>query len=164
MPETHSAAARATATATGMTESPPQTVLGFDFGMRRIGVAVGQRVTGTASAMTTLVAREGQPDWTQVAQLLADWRPQALVVGLPLALDGGHSELTRAAERFARRLHGRFRLPVHLQDERLSSHAAEHWGSEGRRSDGLDAAAAQIILQDWLDSQTDRQGDEHGRQ
>ena len=142
-----------------MTQSLPQTLLGFDFGMRRIGVAVGQRITGTASAVTTLAAQDGQPDWSQIEQLLADWRPQALVVGLPLALDGSHTDVTRAAERFARRLHGRFQLPVHLQDERLSSHAAEHWRTDANRRDGLDEAAARIILQDWLDSHNGREGD-----
>lgn len=133
--------------------APPQTLLGFDFGTRRIGVAVGQRITGTARALTTLNARDGQPDWTQVEQLIATWRPDALVVGLPLQLDGSRSEITATAERFARRLHGRFHLPVHLQDERLSSYAAEQLTEGSRKRASLDADAARIILQDWLDSQ-----------
>lgn len=132
---------------------PAQTLLGFDFGSRRIGVAVGQRVTGTASALTTLAARDGQPDWAQVAKLLDTWQPDALVVGLPLQLDGSRGDVTEAAERFARRLEGRYHLPVYLYDERLSSHAAEHWSGEHAKRDDLDAAAAQIILQDWLDNQ-----------
>jgi putative Holliday junction resolvase len=145
---------------TGMTRTaPPQTLLGFDFGSRRIGVAVGQRITGTASALTTLTARDGQPDWNEIEKLIATWQPDALVVGLPLALDGSHSDMTRAAERFARRLHGRFQLPAYLHDERLSSHAAEHWTDQGSGKaaprDTLDKVAAQIILQDWLDSQGD---------
>lgn len=135
---------------------PAQTLLGFDFGTRRIGVAVGQRVSGTARALTTLNARDGQPDWPQVERLIATWQPDALVVGLPLQLDGTRSEVTAAAERFARRLHGRFHLPVHLQDERLSSYAAEQADTGRRKSDSLDARAARIILQDWLDSQGDR--------
>lgn len=138
---------------------PPQTLLGFDFGARRIGVAVGQRITGTARALTTLAARDGQPDWTHIEQLIVTWQPDALVVGQPLQLDGTASAVTEAAERFARRLHGRFRLPVYLQDERLSSHAAEHWRNTGAgeitRGGDLDQIAAQIILQDWLDSQGD---------
>lgn len=135
-----------------------QTLLGFDFGTRRIGVAVGQRVTGTSRALATLNARDGQPDWAQVEQLVATWQPDALVVGLPLRLDGSRSEVTAAAERFARRLHGRLRLPVHMQDERLSSYAAGQLADGAHKCDGLDAAAAQIILQDWLDAQ----GDAHG--
>jgi putative Holliday junction resolvase len=147
MPEAHAAV--------GMPPStPPQTLLGFDFGTQRIGVAVGQRVIGTASALITLSAQDGQPDWTEVARLIETWQPDALVVGLPLALDGAHTEVTRAAERFARRLHGRFHLPVHMHDERLSSHAAENWGGTGARQD-LDAQAARIILQDWLDGHGD---------
>jgi putative Holliday junction resolvase len=138
---------------------PAQTLLGFDFGSRRIGVAVGQRITGTASALTTLAARDGQPDWNQISKLLETWQPQALVVGQPLQLDGSRSDITAAAERFARRLEGRFRLPVYLCDERLSSHAAEHWSdTRNAHRGGLDAAAAQIILQDWLDSH----GENHG--
>ncbi|MBU1192099.1 MAG: Holliday junction resolvase RuvX [Gammaproteobacteria bacterium] len=139
--------------------TPHQTLLGFDFGSRRIGVAVGQRITGTASALITLTARDGQPDWSEIEKLIATWQPDALVVGLPLALDGSHSDTTRAAERFARRLHGRFQLPAYLHDERLSSHAAEHWTDQGSGKaaprDALDKVAAQIILQDWLDSQGD---------
>lgn len=143
----------------GMTQPLHQTLLGFDFGSRRIGVAVGQRITGTASALTTLTARDGQPDWSEIEKLIATWQPDALVVGLPLALDGSHSDTTRAAERFARRLHGRFQLPAYMHDERLSSHAAEHWTDQGSDKaaprDTLDKVAAQIILQDWLDSQGD---------
>lgn len=153
MPETGRAAAAVTAAAA------PQTLLGFDFGQRRIGVAVGQRITGTATALTTLTARDGQPDWTQIAHLLETWRPDALVVGLPLHLDGTASEVTHAAQRFARRLEGRFHLPVFLHDERLSSHTAEQWLREhaGRLpgSGATDRVAAQVILQDWLDSQGD---------
>ncbi len=136
-----------------------QTLLGFDYGTQRIGVAVGQRITATASALTTLAARDGQPDWQQVAQLIDTWSPDALVVGLPLQLDGTRTDITRAAERFARRLEGRFRLPVFLHDERLSSHTAEHWLAEHRsgttQPGATDRVAAQIILQDWLDSQGD---------
>lgn len=141
------------ATARVPAAAPPQTLLGFDFGTRRIGVAIGQRVTGTSRALTTLAARDGQPDWAQVEQLIATWRPDALVVGLPLQLDGTRSDVTAAAERFARRLHGRFRLPVHLQDERLSSYAAEAAMEGSRKRDDFDAEAARIILQDWLDGQ-----------
>lgn len=147
------------ATASMTASALPQTLLGFDYGRGRIGVAVGQRITRTASALTTLVAVDGQPDWHEIEALIATWRPDALVVGLPLTLNGGHSDTTRAAERFARRLQGRFHLPAYLHDERLSSHAAEHWSAErfGKAAsrDSLDQVAAQIILQDWLDNQGD---------
>ncbi|RRQ22193.1 Holliday junction resolvase RuvX [Thiohalobacter thiocyanaticus] len=132
-----------------MPEPGGRTLLGFDHGKKKIGVAVGQTVTGTARALQSLSARDGQPDWDRVAALLAEWRPDALVVGRPLYLTGDVSATTAAAERFARRLHGRFGLPVHLMDERLSSQAARRLG-DGKDTD-IDAQSARIILQDWLD-------------
>lgn len=134
------------------------TYLGFDFGQRRIGVAVGETITGSARPLITLAAREGQPDWTQVQALLQDWRPAALVVGIPRHADGSEARITAPAERFARRLHGRFGLPVHTIDEQLSSHAAERElaarGRGGRhlaqQPETVDRLAAAIILETWL--------------
>ncbi len=142
-----------------MTDRPPAaTLLGFDYGLRRIGVAVGQRLTATATALTTLTARDGQPDWAQIGALLAEWQPDALVVGRPCHADGTDSALSEATDRFARRLHGRFGLQVYRMDERLSSQRAEQHLLEERRRGGrrrdkadIDRIAAQIILQDWLD-------------
>lgn len=137
-----------------------RTLLGFDFGLRRIGVAVGQELTRTATALVTLKAQDGSPDWEQVAGLIRTWRPDALVVGVPHSMDGTEHELTHAALRFARRLEGRFRLPVHQVDERLTSVEAQNiiaaYGRPpGRRKKGkkteLDSVAAQVILQNWLD-------------
>jgi putative holliday junction resolvase len=128
-----------------------QVLLGFDYGQRRIGVAVGQTITATATALATLAARDGQPDWAEVTALIDEWRPDALVVGLPLQLDGTESELSRAAQRFARRLEGRYKRPVHLMDERLSSRTAEQTRTRGGARQGLDALAAQVILQDWFE-------------
>ncbi|NNC55263.1 MAG: Holliday junction resolvase RuvX, partial [Pseudomonadales bacterium] len=82
--------------------------LGFDYGARQIGVAVGQSATGSARPLCILPAREGQPDWTQLAALLQEWQPQALVVGLPLHMDGSEGESAARARKFAARLHGRF--------------------------------------------------------
>ena len=131
-----------------------QTFLGFDFGVKRIGIAVGQRVTGTATALCTVNARNHAPDWEQIGALITEWRPNALVVGLPLHADGTDSAVTRAARKFAQQLEGRYRLPVHMMDERLSSQAAEALQQEDRQaSAGLDAIAARIILQDWLDTE-----------
>ena len=130
---------------------PNQVLLGFDHGQRRIGVAVGQSITGTASALATLPARDGQPDWEQVAALIEQWRPDALVVGLPLQMDGSDSASTLAARRFARRLEGRYNRTVHLMDERLSSRTAEQTRDRGGARQDLDALAAQVILQDWFE-------------
>jgi putative Holliday junction resolvase len=131
-----------------------QTLLGFDFGQKRIGIAVGQDISGTASALCTVTARDDAPDWDRISALIEEWRPQTLVVGLPRHADGSDSGMTRAARKFAQQLEARYRLPVTTMDERLSSHAAAGLQHEGMGSTtaGLDAIAAQIILQDWLDT------------
>ena len=131
-----------------------QTLLGFDYGKFRIGIAVGQDITGTATALCTLNCRDGKPDWDSISDLIVEWSPGSLVVGLPLHADGSDSSSTRAARDFARELEARYRLPVHGIDERLSSHAAkEVQRAEPRKSrDGIDAIAARIILQNWLDT------------
>ncbi|HHM05991.1 MAG TPA: Holliday junction resolvase RuvX [Gammaproteobacteria bacterium] len=135
----------------------PRTVLGFDFGRKRIGVAVGQTLTGTASPLDTLRADQGRPDWPAIDRLLDTWRPDALVVGSPCNMDGTAHALTHAAGRFARQLRGRYGLAVHLVDERLSSlAAAERLNKTGRRrprkgaKEQLDQVAAQIIVETWL--------------
>jgi putative Holliday junction resolvase len=132
-------------------------VLGFDFGLRRIGVAVGQRITASASALATLPARDGEPDWTALAALVAEWRPGELVVGVPYNADGSPHDLTRAARAFAEALGARTGLAVHTVDERLSSSEAlgvlREQRAAGRRRiarEDVDAAAACVILESWL--------------
>jgi putative Holliday junction resolvase len=121
--------------------------MGFDYGRRRIGVAIGQTVTATASPLTTLNAREGQPDWTRVGALVEEWQPACAVVGLPARADGTPHPLATAIERFGRRLHGRFGLAVEYVDEHLSSHEA---AASGAHDAALDALAARLILETWL--------------
>jgi len=137
-----------------------QGVLGFDYGLRQIGVAAGNRQLGTAMALTVLRARDGMPDWNALAQLLAEWQPGLLVVGLPLNMDGSDSDMSARARRFANRLHGRFSLPVALVDERLSSRAAKdilrEQGHRGDfRAEPADSMAAQLILETWLAADRD---------
>jgi putative Holliday junction resolvase len=134
----------------------PRIVLGFDFGTRRIGVAVGQGLTRSASALVTLSNRNGAPDWEAIGRLIEQWQPAALVVGLPLNLDGSDHEITRLARRFGNRLRGRYNLPVYTMDERLSSAAAEALLAEQGRYDkaDVDKVAAQLILQGWLEQQS----------
>lgn len=134
------------------------TWLGFDYGLRRIGVAVGQTLTGTASPLRTLQAVGPHPDWDSIAGLIGEWRPEGLVVGLPLNMDGTEEEETAPrARRFARQLQGRFGLPVHLIDERLSTREAQRLTGPGSARTGLDAYAAKLILESWL-SERDTQG------
>ncbi|HFC53395.1 MAG TPA: Holliday junction resolvase RuvX [Gammaproteobacteria bacterium] len=131
-------------------------VLGFDYGTRRIGVAVGDTLTRTARPLTTIASRNGRPDWEAVQKVLEEWRPHTLLVGLPLHMDGAPQPMTSAARRFANRLRERFRLPVEHVDERLSSREAEQILDEtvgrGRYDrETIDQLAAQLILQSWLD-------------
>jgi len=132
-------------------------VLGFDYGRRRIGVAVGQSVTRSASPVTTLEAVAGGPDWPRLLALVAEWRPTGLVVGVPYNADGTPHDLTREALAFAGALGERTGLPVHTVDERLSSAEAQAalraQRAEGRRrvtKADVDAAAACVILNAWL--------------
>lgn len=135
-----------------MTASRRQgTLLGFDYGLRRIGVAVGQTITASATPLTILPARDGRPDWEAIAGLVSEWRPAAMVVGVPYHADGTDNDISPRARRFARQLHGRFGCEVHTIDERLSSHAAREAFGRGPR-EAIDDAAAACILQDWLES------------
>jgi putative Holliday junction resolvase len=149
--------------------APPSTsVLAFDFGEKYLGVAVGDSETGIASPLTLIAAEANEERFARIAQLIAEWRPGRLVVGLPLAMDGTEHDLTRRARRFARQLDGRFHLPVSFADERLSSAAAEDalrgMGRGGRaHKHDTHALAAQIILQAWLDElRTKKDVDQHG--
>lgn len=118
-------------------------VLAFDYGTRHIGVAVGQTVTSTATPLTTLKAREGRPDWTDVDALVAEWRPFQLIVGLPLNMDDSESDMSEAARRFGTGLAERTGIPVAMVDERLTSF-------ETRDLDQSHAAAAALIAESWL--------------
>jgi putative Holliday junction resolvase len=121
------------------------TVLGFDFGERRIGVAVGQSVTATANALTTVSVRDRRPDWAALGELFATWRPERCVVGLPTHADGTAHALAPRIERFCRQIEGRFGTPVDTVDERLSSFEARSRGATA-----LDAEAACVILETWF--------------
>lgn len=124
------------------------TLLGLDYGRKRIGVAVGQTVTRTASPLTVLNVVKRRPDWDALSRLIRSWRPDALVVGLPLRMDGKEQPLTGDARRFMRQLQGRYGLPVYGVDERLSTSEARGWDRARRAA--LDAVAAQVILEAWL--------------
>lgn len=132
----------------------PIVAIAFDWGSKWIGCAVGQSISGTATALSALRARDGQPDWQQLQKLLDEWQPQYLVVGQPLNMDGSESAITQRATKFARRLEGRFGLPVALHDERLSSFEAKgellQAGQREFRDAGVDSRSAALILESWL--------------
>ena len=130
-------------------------ILAFDFGTRRIGVAVGEMMLGSARPLTTIAVAANDLRFAAIAKLIADWRPVRLLVGLPLGLDGQEHEMTARCRRFAHQLEGRYGLPVELVDERLTSAAADEelrgQGHDWRaRRQAVDAAAATLILQDYL--------------
>jgi putative Holliday junction resolvase len=128
--------------------------MGFDYGTRKIGVAVGQTVTGTASALETLLSVKNRPDWIRIDQLIKEWKPDALIVGLPLNLDDSSTDATEGALRFSRQLEGRYHLPVHLADERFTSaEARTRLGPREKEIERYDAVAAKLILETWLSEQ-----------
>ncbi len=140
-----------------MRTEKPETILAFDYGLRQIGTAVGNGLTGTAQALTTLSARDGIPRWEDIESLLQEWQPDQLVVGLPLNMDGSESEMSRRAQKFGRRLEGRFGFKVNYMDERLSSYEAKsqlrEQGHRGNyKKSPADGVAAELILQSWLSS------------
>lgn len=132
------------------------TLLGFDFGTARIGVATGETETRMAQALSVIHGEANEQRFGEIEKLIREWRPVQLVVGLPSALDGSATDMTARCRRFANQLNGRFGLPVALVDERLSSAEAEELLREVKRDwrsrkQHLDAVAAQRILQSFLD-------------
>ncbi|TKB47697.1 Holliday junction resolvase RuvX [Thalassotalea mangrovi] len=135
-----------------------RTVLGFDFGTKHIGIAVGQELTGTARPLKAIKARDGIPNFDQLADLIAEWQPDLLVVGLPLNMDGSEQPFTARARKFANRLHGRFGLQVQMQDERLTTADAkqslfETGGYRNLQKDHIDCQSAVVIIESWFASQ-----------
>lgn len=135
-----------------------QTILGFDYGQRRIGVAIGQSITHTTRPLTTVMVAQQRPDWEQISRLLEEWQPDLVVVGLPMNMDGTEHEMSKRARRFANQINGRYQLTVELVDERLSSIEAEEIVQEARREgrlkrknskQSIDQVAAELIIQTW---------------
>ncbi len=132
--------------------------------MKRIGVAVGQPLTGIANPLTVINAQQGAPDWTLIGKLIKEWQPSTLIVGIPYNMDGTSQKITIAAQKFARELENHFDLPVHGMDERLTTRAAydylhetETSGTKSKRHrkrrDNIDSIAAKIILESWFAKQ-----------
>lgn len=134
------------------------TVLGFDYGAKRIGIATGQTITGTATPITTLTQVNGLPDWDSIEDLVEQWKPGALIVGIPYFLDGKKSDMTKTVEKFCDELEKRFPKPVFKVNETLSSYEAESVlkkkikiGKHNKQE--VDKMAAAVIVQSWLDQQ-----------
>lgn len=135
-----------------------RTVIGFDFGTNSIGAAIGQELTGSARALAAFKAQEGSPDWQKIERLLKEWRPDLVVVGLPLNMDGTEQPVTEQARKFANRLHGRFGVQIALHDERLSTVEAraslfDRGGFRALDKGSVDSASAVVILESWFEKQ-----------
>lgn len=146
----------------GARNNASTTVLAFDFGTKRIGVAVGDFETRLAHPLTVIAVAENRARFAAIEQLIAEWRPALLVVGLPVHADGTEHPVGRLARRFAQRLQGRFGARTELVDERLTSHEAEGLlraaGARGARlKAGLDPVAAQRILEAFFENTGDRE-------
>ena len=139
------------------TTKTAKTILCFDFGTKTIGVAFGQSITQTATPLSDLKAKDGIPNWDEIKNIIDEWQPNLLLVGLPLNMDGSFSAISQRAKKFANRLHGRFGLPIAMADERLSSFEAkgeiiEKTGSRDFKKNNVDSLAAKIILESWFQS------------
>ncbi|PSV26570.1 MULTISPECIES: Holliday junction resolvase RuvX [unclassified Photobacterium] len=139
--------------------SQSRSVLGFDYGTKSIGVAIGQELTGTATPLAALKAKDGIPNWDDIEKILKEWLPDLVVVGLPLDLEGKELEsITPRAKKFANRLHGRFGCQVELHDERLSTVEAkaelfERGGYRSLSKGNIDSQSAVVILESWFERQ-----------
>lgn len=123
--------------------------MGFDYGTKKIGVAIGQLLTNTATPLAIVKANNGKPDWASIENLVNEWQPKRFVVGLPINMDDSESEMSLKARRFSRQLNGRFVVPADTMDERLSSFEVRN-----ARKDAIDDLSAVVILESWLRQQS----------
>jgi len=143
-----------------MPDKGQRTILGFDFGTKRIGIAIGQEVTATANPLITINAVKHKPDWESISKIIKEWQPDLFVVGLPVHMDGSEQPMTQAAKRFSNQLNGRYQIPVALMDERLSSDEAESILKEQSGFTDkaqIDMMSAQLILQSWMSLNEDKE-------
>lgn len=133
-------------------------IIGFDFGTKNTGTAVGQMITRTATPLKTLHAIEGKPDWLQIQKIIRQWHPDALVVGIPLNMDSTEQPITQLAREFMQELKIQTGLPVHGVDERLTTREAKNrifteGGYKALKKADIDSLAAQLMLEQWMATQ-----------
>lgn len=134
------------------------TLLAFDFGLARTGIAIGNTLTNIATPLCVLKSHDEKPDWEGISKLIKEWQPKRLIVGIPSYLDGSKSEMTQRTERFCRQLTGRYALPVETVNEQLSSLEAKQRLKQTRQKGRkkkitkgeIDKLAAAIILESWI--------------
>lgn len=140
-----------------MTTQQPQTLLGFDFGTKSIGVATGQMITATAQPIEAIKANDGIPNWDIVEKVIKEWLPDLVIIGLPLNMDGTEQPITLRAKKFGNRLNGRFGVKIAFQDERLTTASAkefifENGGYKALDKGKIDSVSAALILESWMQS------------
>lgn len=133
-----------------------RTAIGLDFGKKYIGVAIGQEITGTASALGSVKAKDGIPQWESLEKYLAEWQPDYIIVGLPLNMDGSEQQLTKDAKKFGNRVFGRFGIPIEFKDERLTTASAKEQlfsrgGYRNLKKDNIDAESAKLIIESYFE-------------
>lgn len=138
----------------------PATLLGFDFGTKSIGVAIGQMVTATAQPLAAIKAADGIPNWNIIEKVIKEWHPDLVVIGLPLNMDGTEQAITQRAKKFANRLNGRFGVKIALQDERLTTASAKEFifangGYKALDKGKIDSISAALILESWMEGYYD---------
>lgn len=136
-----------------------ESVLAFDYGTQKMGMAIGQRLLDRARPLNLIPMKEGTPDWTRLLAMVQEWRPQLCLVGLPLNMDDSESELSRRARKFARRLQHQSQIPVRMIDERLTTRdareALQHYQAQGQaRRLQADSLAAALLIEQWWHDQT----------
>ena len=140
-----------------MKKQTARTLIGFDFGKKYIGVAVGQELTGSATPLGSIKAKDGIPNWDNLKQYINEWQPNAVVVGLPLNMDGSEQQLTRDARKFGNRVSSQCNIQVIFQDERLTTaDAKERLFAEGGyrnlKKDNIDALSAVLIIESYFEN------------
>jgi len=134
-----------------------RTVIGFDFGKKYIGVAVGQELTGSATPLGSIKAKEGIPNWDSLGAYLKEWQPEIIIIGLPFNMDGSEQQLTLDAKKFGNRVAGRFGVKVEFQDERLTTADAKErlfaqGGYRNLKKDNIDAESAALIIESFFEA------------
>lgn len=129
--------------------------MAFDFGTKNIGIAIGQEITGSSQTFYTVKANQGEPEWTQLDKVVFDWNPKLFIVGDPLNFDGSESDIKEKSDKFSYQIQKKYKIPVKLVDERLTTKEARERIKEGvdmslRSSNDIHQVSAQIILESWF--------------